>query len=242
VSTYFIHAANILYLLSYLVRDILWLRVLTVVAGSTLLPYYYLQRPPLYAAIAWNALFLSINAFHIQRLLLERRPVRLNPTELELHELLFPSLTSREFKQLVDVGSWQNVDAARMIVEQGAVLDALRLIARGRLDVRVDGEAVASLESGRLVGEMSYLTGEKTSASVWACEPSLILEWPCKALESFLRDHPQQRLAVQRLIGTDLVAKLRGRPPPTFRPIDRNEPRSSSVSSVESEPREAAKA
>ena len=35
-----IHVANVLFLLSYSVRDILWLRLLTVVAIISLLPYY----------------------------------------------------------------------------------------------------------------------------------------------------------------------------------------------------------
>ena len=41
-----INAANILYLLSYFVRDILKLRVLTVVAASCLIAYFYFQPEP----------------------------------------------------------------------------------------------------------------------------------------------------------------------------------------------------
>ena len=34
-----VHVANVLYLSSYLVRDILWLRLLTIFAGLSLLPF-----------------------------------------------------------------------------------------------------------------------------------------------------------------------------------------------------------
>ncbi len=62
-----IHIANVLYLLSYSVKDMLWLRCLTVVAALCLLPYYYVQPVPLTAAIAWNMLFIGINLIQIDQ-------------------------------------------------------------------------------------------------------------------------------------------------------------------------------
>ena len=70
-----IHVANVLYLFSYLVKDILWLRVLAVVAGLVLMAFYVLQPTPLLAAIAWNVLFTIINVYQVYLLILERRPV-----------------------------------------------------------------------------------------------------------------------------------------------------------------------
>ena len=44
---YFIHAANILLLGAYSVRDILWLRVLAVASSLAAIPYFLLQPTPL---------------------------------------------------------------------------------------------------------------------------------------------------------------------------------------------------
>src|SRR5262245_13620102 len=71
-----IHVANVLFLLSYLVRDILVLRLLTVVAILALLPYYFANG--LYPPIFWNSVFIAINLYQLYRLVLERRPVRLS--------------------------------------------------------------------------------------------------------------------------------------------------------------------
>lgn len=60
-----VSVANVFYLMSYSVRDILWLRILTVVGGTLLLPYYYLQTEPLWAPFGWNLVFLAINVFWI---------------------------------------------------------------------------------------------------------------------------------------------------------------------------------
>jgi hypothetical protein len=53
---YFIHAANILLLAAYSVRDILWLRVLAVASSLAAIPYFLLQPTPLWAAFGWSVL------------------------------------------------------------------------------------------------------------------------------------------------------------------------------------------
>ncbi len=75
-----VHTANVLYLASYSVRDILWLRILTVVAALFLIGYFYFRADPLLAAIYWNLLFIALNLFWIGRLLWERRPIKLSQT------------------------------------------------------------------------------------------------------------------------------------------------------------------
>ena len=71
-----IHAANMLYLTSYFVRDVLRLRVFTVFAATSLIPYFYLQPEPLMAAIYWNLFFIVLNAYWIVRLVRERSRTR----------------------------------------------------------------------------------------------------------------------------------------------------------------------
>ena len=67
-----IYAANILYLLSYLVRDILYLRLLTVVAACCLVTYFYNQAEPLMTVIYWNLFFVTLNVLQLTRILWER--------------------------------------------------------------------------------------------------------------------------------------------------------------------------
>ena len=97
---FLIHAANVLYLFSYMVRDILWLRMLTVVAASCLLPYFYFQPEPLMIPIYWNLVFTALNLFWIVRLFQERRPVKLSDEERRLCELVFRTMSPREKDRL----------------------------------------------------------------------------------------------------------------------------------------------
>jgi hypothetical protein len=206
---YFIHVANVLYLLSYLVRDILWLRLLTVIAGLVLMPYFVLQSPPLWPPVLWNVLFTAINGVQIGRLLAERRPVHLTEEQERLHALAFRALTPREFLRLARQGTWKTGSAGERIVDQGVVLGDLICMLSGKAAVRVDGSEVAQLEAGCFIGEMSYLTGARTTASVQVVEPARYLVWKNASLKALLDSDAALRSAVQLVIGRDLVSKLR---------------------------------
>jgi hypothetical protein len=53
-------------------RDILWLRIFTVVAAACLILYFYFLPEPLLTPVYWNILFIALNFFWIARLLHER--------------------------------------------------------------------------------------------------------------------------------------------------------------------------
>lgn len=204
---YLIHVANVLFLLSYLVRDILWLRLLTIVAIVTLLPYY--AGNGLYAPILWNGVFIAINAYQIYRLLLERRPVRLTLEQQRLYRLGFDRLSPRDFLRLLGCASWESNEDEVVLVEQGRTLERLTMLAEGTARVEIDGRAVSALGPGQFVGEMSYISGEPACARVTAERGGRFVHWPRAPLEGLLRDRSDLRAALQNIIGTDLASKLR---------------------------------
>ena len=206
-SDLLIHGANVLYLFSYLVRDILWLRALTVVAIVTLMIYFVLEGS--WIAFGWNVVFLGINLVQIVRLLLERRPIDLEPREERLYHLAFRALTPREFRGLATVGAWSTSPGGTSLVAEGTALDELRVICEGEAAVKVSGATVATLGDGHFVGEMSYLTGDPTCASVETVSETLSLHWDRATLDRWLEANPSVRASLQQIVGTDLVGKLR---------------------------------
>ena len=62
----------------------------------------------------------------------------------------------------------RSLDAGETLVEQGDEGRELFLILDGIVDVEVDGEEVAELGPGTLLGEMALLEGGKRTASVYA--------------------------------------------------------------------------
>lgn len=70
----FVYTANSLYLASYFVRDVLRLRLLTIVAGGCVVAYLSLQPEPMTALVVSNLFFLALNAGQIVYLLWVRQP------------------------------------------------------------------------------------------------------------------------------------------------------------------------
>ena len=204
----FIHVANVLYLFSYLVRDILWLRILTVIAASCLMPFFYFRPEPLMAPIYWNVLFTGINIVQIYILLLERKPVQLNEEEQQLYRMVFRALKPREMLKLLKLATWNTVAAGQRIIEQGATLNNLMVVYSGNASVQTGGREVANLKGGQFMGEMSYLTGGRTHASVVAQTPLRYVSWSKDQLKKFLEGNPELRATLQMILGVDLVAKV----------------------------------
>jgi hypothetical protein len=67
-----VYIANILYLLSYLVRDILHLRLLTIVAACCLVTFFYSQPEPIMTVVYWNLFFVALNVIQLTRIFRER--------------------------------------------------------------------------------------------------------------------------------------------------------------------------
>ncbi len=206
---YLVHSANILYFISYSVRDILWLRCLTVLACSSLIPFFYFQPKPLMVPILWNFAFICLNIVQIGILIYERRPIRFTDDENRLFQMVFRTLTPVEFLKLLKIARWLEARPSEQLAKKGETLDDVMVIFSGRVSVEVDGRLVAELTEWQFIGEMSFLTGESASATVKAVERTRYVAWLKKDLKLFLERNPNLSPSLQTIIGTDLVKKLK---------------------------------
>jgi hypothetical protein len=71
-----VYAANALYLVAYAVRDMLHLRLLTIVATCCLAIYFYNQAEPMMTVVYWNMFFVALNAVQLGRICNERMRTR----------------------------------------------------------------------------------------------------------------------------------------------------------------------
>src|ERR1700722_9326393 len=76
-----VNLSNIVFLVAFSTRDVLRLRVLSLVGECFILPYYYFQKETLWAPIFWGVAFTAVNVVRIIALALERRPVFLGDQE-----------------------------------------------------------------------------------------------------------------------------------------------------------------
>jgi len=205
----FFHIANVLTLAAYVVKDILWLRLLACISSLLYLAGALLRPGTPWEAVAWQSVFVVINVVQIKLLYLERRPVRLKEDEERLYQLVFRALKPRAFVRLLALGTWEERSAKETIVTKGEALDRIMVIVEGRAAVVRDGKKLVELGAGRFVGEMSFLTGQTPAADVQTTERARVVTWSHDRLKPFLEKNPEVRSAMQLIIGTDLVTKLR---------------------------------
>jgi Popeye protein conserved region len=205
---YLVHFSNILLLVAYSVRDILWLRWFAVAAALTNIPYFLLQATVLWPPVVWALVFTAINLYQIARLYLERRPVVLSDDEQRLYDLGFRSLRPREFLSLLLVGEWKSAEAGDRIVTEGEPASSLCIPITGSAEVRRSGERIGALKPGHIIGTGLALTGEASPVEVTFTEPARYMRWSLSTLRSFMDKRPDLRVTLQRLVNRDLAGKL----------------------------------
>ena len=205
---YLVHFSNILLLVSYSVRDMLWLRWFAVAAALTNMPYFLLQQTVLWPPILWALVFTAINLYQITRIYLERRPVVLSADEQRLYDLGFRSLRPREFLSLTLVGEWKNATAGEKILAEGEPVSRLCIPISGSAEVRKGGKPVGTLEPGQIVGTALALTGSPSPVEATFTGAARYMSWPVPSLRTFIDKRPDLRVALQALFSRDLAEKI----------------------------------
>ena len=90
--------------------------------------------------------------------------------EQALYDNVFSELTPGEFRRLVKLGEWREIEAGTLIVKCDSVVHDIQVLeASGALRSTVEmAEIIARNEPGQFVGEMSFLSGERATADVIA--------------------------------------------------------------------------
>jgi hypothetical protein len=205
---YCIHAANILLLAAYSVRDILWLRLFAMASSMIAMPYFLFQPTPLWAAFGWSVLFIGINIFQTWRLVVERRPVKLTAEEEEVRTLVFRDLPPKKVLQVIGVGTWASASPGERLIERGKQIESIALIVRGKVDVTYEGRLLGELGPGEIVGSALLLTGARSEVDAVAAEVTRTIRWNAATLERYLDSNPDTRNLFQRHLARDLAGKV----------------------------------
>lgn len=208
------HLASILTMMAYLLRDILWLRLLTILSCFAGIAFNYLvPATPLYTIIYWNLVFAVINIVQIGILIRERTGIHFTEEEKELHETLFQNFAPFEFMKLMRVGKWFDASQGETLAVEKQPLPTVMLIYNGLVGVEIGGREVAKLKDGNFIGELSFFTGGEATATVRTLEPTRYISWPKTAIAQLFQRNPTMRFAMQAMLSTDLSKKLM---PPSF--------------------------
>ncbi len=103
---------------------------------------------------------------------------------------LFSNCTKRQLQEIVQVATELNFPAGEVLVRQGDVGFEMFIILDGTVSVTRDGERVATLTAGDVVGELAVLSGHPRSATVVAETELHILDLTHPDFDRLLDDIP----------------------------------------------------
>ncbi len=203
------HLAFGLIAFSFLVKDILWLRVVSILASLFSVFYNYtIPVDPMWLAINWNIVFIAVNLYHVAVIIYEKRPIKMAPKDKELYETLFNEMTPVEFLKITKIASWQTFLSGEKIIRYGSPVTDLILIYNGTVDVDVSNKIVAELKDGQFIGEMSFLTGKPATATCIVKHDTECLVWKQPEFKELLKRNPSLYFTIQSLLSAQVSNNL----------------------------------
>ena len=206
------NTANMIFLLAFMAKKIVWLRLLTITGMMVSIPYYlYFLEAPMWNNIFWVNTYALINLVMLFIIYLESRPVKLSDLEQKIYDLTFKSLEPRVFKKLIDHGSLEELQPEVVLVNRDSELDSLMLVVEGEAEVVLKHGEHLIIPTGGFIGEQSFITGGKTSADVTSGEEAtMILRWNSEVLRKYLVGKETLKDNLDLIFTADLIHKLRG--------------------------------
>lgn len=126
----------------------------------------------------------------------------MDPARLKKMEV-FSTLSEKELDQVAELAEEMSVDEGAELIVDNTSAYRLLAIEEGSARVDRDGETVATLSAGEVVGEMALLGGSRRNAAVVATSPMRLIYFPgsgVRRLRSQIPDLDErlQALAAER--------------------------------------------
>lgn len=137
------------------------------------------------------------------------RPVRMTPDERALHALAFRDLRPRDFVRLVELGEWREAEGGEVLFRSGDEVGAVMVLLSGRVAFERDGEEIAEIGPGEMLGSATMLVGGPAWGSAVARSPARYLSLARAEVQPWIEKNPTARIALQATVSRDLAAKLR---------------------------------
>jgi hypothetical protein len=203
------HLAFGLIAFSFLVKDIFWLRIVSIVASLFSVFYnWVIPVEPMWIPIGWNFVFVALNLYHIAVIMYEKRPVQMSPKHKELYETMFKNMTPVEFLKITKIADWAHFKSGELITQKGHTVSTLNLIYNGTVDVKVEGKKVAQLKDGQFVGEMSFITEKAATATCVVKHDTECLVWKQEQFKDLLTRNPSLYFTIQSLLSAQVSNNL----------------------------------
>jgi len=198
---------NILYLISYLVKDVFMLRVIILMAMFTFIPYYLFNAEEIaWQSLMWSSIFISINVYQLVKVYNERKIIALSEEEAKIYQLGFNAFSIKQFSKLLSGASINTIPANTPLLIEGAVPNKIQFLVSGTVSINNSTDKI--INSGSFIGLFNYLREVPYDYGHRTSKASQIITWEKATFEKVLDSDPQLKANWQTLVSRIVAGKL----------------------------------
>ncbi len=202
-----VHLATLGYVLGFLFKDQLTLRIIVFVSTTFYIIYYYFYpEVPLWGAIMGSVLIMIANVIGTMSLLHDRFPFSINGEYMPIFKSL-KSVAPGEFRRLMKAAEQNTLKQELTLTEESKPPTHLYYLLEGDGIADKSGQ-LFTIDSGRFVGEISFILGGNATATVKLKTGSKYLSWDKNVLQALLLKYPNLQQAFEARIARDMASKL----------------------------------
>ncbi len=200
--------AGILYAIGYLVINQVILRLLVLTGTAFYIWYYFVvSDTPLWEAIIASMVLGTANIIGLTSLSLRNTKFAIPRKHRDIYDARFRNMPPGDFRHLMKFARREVTQSERIITIEGAEVKELYFVISGELTIEKRSE-VFNMPAGLFVGEIAYLTHQRSSATTRVPEGAEVLVWDFATLRQRAARKPRFKLALEAMISMDLAVKV----------------------------------
>jgi len=201
------HVPYALLVLSMLMNDMGWLRVIAIAAGLIrIVNRAWFEVDPI--VVFWEVIFVAVNVGQLLILWYYARRHRFAEHEAPFAASMPASVDRRSIRRLLRLAHLRHAEPGQTLTTEGAPVGELMFIADGVVQIERGGTIVAVCGSGDFLGEMSFVTGGPATATAVAARPVRYLAFDQTRLRHALEADSELKQAMDASFSRNLVGKL----------------------------------
>ena len=202
-----IHLGAFLYIVGFLVRDELVLRLL-VLGGTALyiLSYFLFPETPLWDAIVTSLILGAANLWVLFKIMMERTTFALSEEEKTLFSH-FDTLNPGQFRRIAKRAVWHSATGGELLCQENEEASRLYFVVDGQVEIQKSDKSFF-VDGGMFLGEIAFILDGGYTATVKATKGLRYAEWKNSDLNTLMGKDAALNNAIIALFNRDLASKL----------------------------------
>lgn len=206
--SFLIYVAAVTQFVGFIFRDQIVLRFSLLIGTILYISYYFLApAEPLWDAILTATALGIANISMLAIIIFDRFTVLYSEEEKILYRMFY-GFSPTTFRKLLNAGELKESSDTTVLAEEHKMLDKLYFVIDNGINIKKDGKTFLYMP-GVFVGEVVYLSGGVSSATVSIQAHTSYIVWEHAKLNALTKKNPELKINLKSMLSQDMAKKIR---------------------------------